>query len=59
MTNRFILLEDSESGLDAHNADLFDDESVALAARDGANKDAEHFGIPVIYRLFELTEVAQ
>lgn len=57
MTPRYVLIEESEHGFDARGACLFDDEGEALVARNDENEDAARHCIPVIYRLFELTEV--
>lgn len=56
-TVRFIVIEDSEHGLSASAADLFDDEAEARQTVEDCNRDARQHCIPVEFRLFKLTEV--
>lgn len=53
----FIVIEDSEHGLDPRTAELFDNEAEARQTVEDSNREALQLSIPVEYRLFALTEV--
>lgn len=61
---RYALIEDGAGHLEPRSggfvrvdADVFDDEATARLAQEDANRDAERHGLPVVFRLFTLTEV--
>lgn len=53
----FAVIEEGHAGLDGTTAELFDDKGVAIGSAERHNRDAESAGVPIIFRVFALTEV--
>jgi hypothetical protein len=58
MSTLFAVIEESDPGLDGTTTQLFDDKGVAIGSAERHNRDAESAGVPIIFRVFALTEVA-
>lgn len=56
-TDLFAVIEESDPGLDGTTTQLFDDKGAAIGSAERHNRDAESAGVPVIFRVFALTEV--
>jgi hypothetical protein len=55
----FAVIEESDPGLDGYSTELFQDRAAAIRAAEAHNQDAEDAGVPIIFRVFALTEVTE
>jgi hypothetical protein len=55
----FVIVEDSDYGQRPVGRDLYTDEAAALSELAEMNRDATSASVPVVFRLFALTEIVE
>jgi hypothetical protein len=55
----YAVIPEYSTGLDAHGTELEPDEEVATGSAHLLQLDADEAGIPVVYRVYALTEVTR